>query len=165
VQFYEGNASFVDLVIAYVEAGLKAGEACVVLATKPHRELIEARLQERREERGALVVALDADAILAKFMVKGWPDEKRFAATLGAILRRAADGGRRRVTVFGEMVAVLLAQGNVDATVRLERLWNQLLSDQSFSLMCCYPVRTLRAEEHHRALRMICVEHSGVRLP
>jgi hypothetical protein len=62
VQFYEGNDSFVDLVIAFVEAGLEAGEACVVVATKAHRELIEARLQERRDERGASLLALDAGA-------------------------------------------------------------------------------------------------------
>lgn len=165
MQFYEGNASFVDLVIGHLEAGLRAGEACVVLATRAHRELIEARLHERRDQRSAAVTALDAEALLAKFMVKGLPNEKRFAATLGAILRRATEGGRRRVTVFGEMVSVLLAQGNVEATLRLEQFWNQLIADQAFSLMCCYPLRALRAEEHHRALRMICAEHSGVRLP
>ncbi len=151
--------------MAFVEAGLRADEACVVVATKAHYSLIEARLSERAPARASSIVALDAAETLGKFMVKGWPDEKRFAATVGTLLRRASGGGRRKVRVFGEMVAVLLAKGNANATVRLEQLWNQLISDLSFSLLCAYPVRALRAEEHHRSIRMICAEHSGVCLP
>lgn len=165
VQFYEGDASFADLVMAYLEAGLRAGDACVVVATGPHRELLEARLRARETTDDGSVEVLDARETLGKFMVDGWPDEKRFGATVGAILRRASNGGRHKVRVFGEMVSVLLAEGNTNATVRLEQLWNQLILELSFSLLCSYPVHALRTEEHHRSIRMICAEHSGVRLP
>ena len=37
------------------------------------------------------------------------------------------------------MVAVLWANGNNGATVRLEHLWKRLCEDEKLSLFCAYP--------------------------
>ena len=44
-----------------------------------------------------------------------------------------------RIAVFGEMVALLWADGNKEGAIRLERLWNDLAHTNSFALHCAYP--------------------------
>ena len=41
-----------------------------------------------------------------------------------SVIRRGAQNGSRQVHAFGEMVALLWAQGNHKATIRLEELWD-----------------------------------------
>jgi hypothetical protein len=43
------------------------------------------------------------------------------------------------LAVNGEMVAVLLEQGNLAAALELEEAWNDLRRDLPFSLLCAYP--------------------------
>jgi hypothetical protein len=50
-----------------------------------------------------------------------------------------AQGNGQRVRAFGEMVALLWAQGDIAATIRLERLWHEMCKSQNFSLLCAYP--------------------------
>jgi hypothetical protein len=77
--------------------------------------------------------SLDAAATLSQFMVDGEPSPGRFTEIVGSIIARAANG-RRRVRIFGEMVALLWADGNWAAAIRLEALWNDLARTHSFSL-------------------------------
>jgi KaiC/GvpD/RAD55 family RecA-like ATPase len=62
----------------FIGAGLRAGDACIVIATKPHRESLEERLKRDRLEVAAArvrgqYVSIDAATTLAKFMVDGEP--------------------------------------------------------------------------------------------
>src|SRR5436309_14457541 len=45
VQFYETDEFLLDSVSAFIGAGLGAGAACIVIATKAHRVGLEERLQ------------------------------------------------------------------------------------------------------------------------
>jgi hypothetical protein len=112
---------------------------------------VEAALEEDR------YIPLDAEDMLAKVMVNGWPDGQRFANLLGRVMKKAV-AGHRRTRAFGETVALLWAHGQTGATVRLEDLWNQFCRSYSFPLLCSYPKagftkRPLRADE-------ICAAHS-----
>ena len=62
---------------------------------------------------------------------------------------------------FGEMVALLWAQGHSDATVRLEHLWNALIHDQGMALFCAYP-RIGATRDLRDALDEVCALHSKV---
>lgn len=53
----------------------------------------------------------------------------------GSVISRAAEG-RPRVRIFGEMVALLWAEGMNDAALGLEGLWNDLRKLRPFSLLC-----------------------------
>src|SRR5207248_10769202 len=89
-------------------------------------------------------VAWDAAETLSTLMQDGWPDGGRFADVLGGGLARAtaaATGARPHVAIFGEMVALLWAQGKLEAAMRLEHLWNELAQTHAFSLRCAYPLR------------------------
>jgi PAS domain-containing protein len=148
VQFYDDENIFLEGLSEFVGAALGTGGACVLIATRRHREAVAERLcswgiNTAFAMRGDRYLALDAEETLAHFMVDGWPDESLFRAAILPLLERAKIGLRRRsdaLVAFGEMVAVLWAQGRCEAAVRLEEMWNELLRQHAFSLRCAYPM-------------------------
>ncbi len=166
VLFCETNAFLVNLVSEFIGAGLRAGDACIVLATGPHRESLEERLKgDGLEVAAARVrgryVSIDAAAILSKFMVDGSPDPGRFAEVFGSMIAQATKD-QRHVRIFGEMVALLWADGNREAAIRLEELWNDLGKTYSFSLFCAYPMHGFGTEAYEGEFTEICKQHSQV---
>lgn len=168
VQFYESDDFLAERVGAFIGAGLGAGDGAIVIATKEHRKQIERRLDAEGARPSAArlerrYVALDADETLARFMVDGSPDPKRFARVIGRLIRATAQrAGQtpRHVWVFGEMVALLWQEGNPGAAIRLEELWNELQdAHDPFSLCCAYPMRAFAGEEQRNAFIAICERH------
>jgi len=165
VQFCETDSFIIHSVSEFIGAGLRAGDACIVLATKPHGESLEERLQgDGLEVAAARVrgqyVSIDAAAMLSKFMVDGEPSSESFAKVVGSMIARAAKG--RRVRVFGELVALLWADGNLAAAIRLEELWNDLGKIHAFSLLCAYPMHSFGGEVYELEFAEICKQHSHV---
>src|SRR6478609_6371407 len=146
IQFYERDIFLIETIGRYVHPALVAGGSALVLAIKPHRDMLALELMARGSdpkvaaEQGRYL-ALDAAELLSEFMIDGWPDEALFKNIVGPWIRRAYEGARRRrVVAFGEMVALLWAEGKRDAAVQLERLWNELARAELFSLVCAYPL-------------------------
>jgi hypothetical protein len=169
VQFYEEDAYLVSQIAGFIRAGLRSGDAVVVIATKPHRDELEKRLRADVVSAAAnrpgaeLYVALDAADTLSKFFINGKLDEKRCSDSIEPILRRAASCGTGRVRVFGEMVALLCTLGMHKTAIRLEELWNNLGKIHSFSLFCAYPMRAFPTEAHGAPFLAICNAHARVR--
>jgi signal transduction histidine kinase/ActR/RegA family two-component response regulator len=166
VQFYETDVYLLDSLEGFIRAGLEVGDACVVVATGAHRVALEERLRARGLDVAAAsasgqFVSLDAAETLAKFMVDGEPEPVRFAEVIGEIIEKAAINGRR-VRAFGEMVALLWAEGNSDAAIRLEGLWNELQKTRSFSLFCAYEMGSFGGEQFSEPFSNICTSHSQV---
>jgi hypothetical protein len=104
-----------------------------------------------------------------------WPDDARFTHVIGNLLTRARWGGtfpprsERGVRAFGEMVAVLWAQGCTGATVYLEHLWNRLRDGDpegvdgrsGFPLFCAYP-RIGTTQDALKSMHEICACHTQV---
>ncbi len=168
VQFYKEDQVLLDEVVDFVDGALRAGDAGVVIATQEHLAQIERRLQGMRLAVGARLwypgefVALEADSVLSQFMVEGWPDEERFAAVVGGVITRASNGGQRGVRAFGEMVALLCADGNHAAAIRLEELWCELGRHHAFSLFCAYPLSLFTKPEYGQAFAAVCASHDHV---
>lgn len=163
LQIYEDDAVLLDTLTGFVAGGLQSGESAVVIATAPHLEELERRLAAAGVDVAAArsddqFIALRADRTLARFMVQGWPDENRFNEVISEIVVRARGRGRR-VRAFGEMVALLWAQGHVGATVRLEHLWNKLCKAEAFSLFCAYPKAGF-TKDSVVSLADICAAHT-----
>jgi PAS domain S-box-containing protein len=166
VQFYEHDDFLVESVSGYAAAALRNGEAAVIIATKAHRDAIETCLTESGLDVAAASAegryfSLDAAQTLFDFMVGGVPDEARFRAVIGEVMGKAGKD-QRKVCAFGEMVALLFAEGNAAAAIRLEELWNDLRRKFTFSLFCAYPMQLFRREEHAEAFQHICRGHSRV---
>ena len=165
VQVYEDDSRFLQTLEGFVADGLLAGEGVVVIASASHLSSLNRGLVKRdprlaRAMQGDQYLSLDAEAMLSLFMVNGWPDDELFNNFVTGILQRASAGGRR-VRAFGEMVALLWAQGNCGATVRLEHLWHELCEEQEFMLFCAYP-KTGFTRDTQDSIQEICDAHSRV---
>lgn len=166
VQFYETDLFLLNSLGGFVGAGLEAGDACIVVATKAHREALAKKLNTSGLDVAAAAasgqyVALDAAETLAKFMVDGEPEPSRFTEVVGDVVARATRNGRP-LRAFGEMVALLWAENNQAAAIRLEELWNDLQKKYTFSLFCAYPMNEFGGEEFTEPLGHVCARHSRV---
>jgi PAS domain S-box-containing protein len=166
VHFYEEDQSLIDSVAAFIGAALGAGEGAIVIATRAHREAIADKLIGQGVDLRTLVhrrqyVELDAAQTLNQFMVDGSPDEERFRAVVGNVIETTGKG-RRGLRAFGEMVALLWADRNGAAALRLEELWNELARTQSFCLLCAYPLNAFANAADREQFEHICQAHSHV---
>ena len=166
VQFYDDDAFLLDAVTQFIGVSLNAGGGGVVIATRAHLDEIEQRLRSRgldvdaASEQGQYV-ALDAHKTRTQFLDDGWPHEVRFVDVVGAAIARAGQG-RPRVHAFGEMVALMWAEGNHAAAIRTEQLWNDLATRLPFSLLCAYPIGCFGNAAHTPSFLQVCAEHSTV---
>jgi hypothetical protein len=165
VQIYEEDGACLNALEGFVIGGLGAGDGVVVIATPAHLNSLEARISAKGFNLSSArardqYIELDAEETLSKFIVNGWPDEKLFGEVVNNIINRAK-GRRRRVRAFGEMVAVLWAQGNQGGTVRLEHLWNKFCQREMLSLFCAYP-KTGFTQDADESVKEICAAHSRV---
>jgi hypothetical protein len=165
VQIYEADEQFLDTLTIFFGSALRHGNSAVAIATADHTRELERRLERAgfdvdAEKRTDRLILLDAEKTIAKFMVNGWPDEEKFTKVVCEILARAGRDGRK-VSAFGEMVAIMWAQGYCAATVRLEHLWQQLCERESFTLFCAYP-KSGFTENPAQSIARVCEAHSKV---
>lgn len=168
VQFYEDEAFLADAVSEYLAAGLCAGDRLLVIATPARRDLFAARLDPARLQAASSagsVKWIDADQTLASFMRDGLPDPALFQQALARALQfddGAANGDRRRLRAYGEMVDLLWKRGTQNAALRLEELWNQAARAHEFSLLCAYGLNNFGSEADSRGFLEVCQNHSHV---
>ncbi|MDQ2911738.1 MAG: ATP-binding protein, partial [Chloroflexota bacterium] len=166
VQYYEKEGFLYDRVTDFMSDGLRGRDAAILIATRAHRDGVEARLRGKGVDlpnltQGGRYHALDAQETLARFMVNGSPDKHRFENAIGPVIRTARSGDRR-VLAFGEMVALLWAEGNRDAAIRLEELWNDLAREEAFALLCAYPIKHFDDSSHAKPFADINDAHTWV---
>jgi PAS domain S-box-containing protein len=167
VQFYETDDSLLDSVSEFIKAGLDNGTACIVIATPEHREALAHRLQTNNLDPSDFhaqgkYFALDAAETLSQFLLDGSLDPEQFARITGGIIGHAVKG-QKRVRIFGEMVTLLWQQGDQEAALYLEALWNELRSTtHPFSLFCAYPMALFTGQEHDKPFSKVCDLHSQV---
>ncbi len=170
VQFYGDDAYLLDGLARFIGGALGAGDSSIVIATKSHRDGLAKRLLgcgvdlTVATQQGRFV-ALDASETLAKFMVEGWPNRERFHQVVGGVVAQCCLSGRTspsKLAAFGEMVALLWAEGKAEAAIRLEQLWNELARVHSFHLHCAYPISYFHDESHAALIEKVCAEHSHV---
>jgi hypothetical protein len=156
----------VESVVRFLAPGLAADEAVVGVLTAPHLAQLEAALADAGfavddlRARGRLHL-FDAGELLPHLLVDGQLDPERFRTSVGRMVVALTDGGAP-LRVFGEMVALLWDQGNLQAVLDLEGLWNELLETRPFPLYCAYPMRAFDREETEAAFHEMCGAHTVV---
>src|SRR5438270_967768 len=142
VEFYDNETDLVDGVARFLGDGLTDGEVAIVVATPDHRAAIDTAmgasgidlLTSHAEGR---YLAVDADDLMLTFIRDGRPEAGQFHTAVGGLIARVRRQGRP-VRVFGEMVALLWAEGQVTGAIELEELWNELGAKNDFLLLCVY---------------------------
>ncbi len=170
VQFYADDTFLLDVLSRFIAGAIAVGDAAIVFVTNVHHEGLAQRLRALGMHTAKAVsqgryVLLDAHETLSRFLVGGLIDETRFSEIIGGVLtraRNAAGGKDSGVAVFGEMVALLWADGRPQEALRVEQLWNNLAHSQSFRLLCAYPITGFNNERHVEPFLKVCAQHSGV---
>jgi hypothetical protein len=169
VKFYDDERSLGRTVAEFLAPGLLERLPAIVIATRDHRTLIARELGARGvnvsqlEQDGDLQM-LDADDVLARFMVGTNPDPVRFHATVDELIARACkDRPPCPVRAYGEMVDVLWKRANPEGAIRVEMLWNRVATQAQFSLLCGYAVGNFYKEvATGPTFTTVCDQHNHV---
>jgi PAS domain S-box-containing protein len=170
VRFYDDDRILYEMVGRFIQAGIKGGDAVIVIATPEHHSGFHAALSTAGVDVAAVkkhgqMILLDAEETLGQFMTggldHGMPDRAAFGAVIGTLIESAGASGRG-VRAYGEMVDVLLQRGNEAATLALEGLWNELLATRPFQLYCAYRFGQFGDSRHIVPFDAVCDLHSHV---
>ena len=145
MQLYGETGPFLDEVESFFDLALRRGDATCIIAQPDIREGLTARLQARgwdvrRADGTSRYLAIDTAEALSRFVRNGLPDPGRLG-TIAAEMddyRRAASRNAF-LTVFGNMSACLLAEGNTEGAKLVERTWDTLTRHLPFFTVCGYP--------------------------
>jgi PAS domain S-box-containing protein len=170
VQFYREDRALISTLANYFGPALSNGDAAIVVATYEHHAALKAELKSMGHDVNTLIregryQAFEAPQLLAQFMVDGMPDATRFLALIGRLVERAKSSVKHDspcIVIFGEMVAILWAEGKHEAAIKLEGLWNDLAKQHSFTLRCAYPMTGFTDYAHAEPFMRICTEHTSV---
>jgi DcmR-like sensory protein len=162
VQFYNDDTFLTESLASFIKDGLQVNDTVIIVATAKHREALVKTLTPQEMAHDKLMF-FDAGEQLWRFMVDDWPSEFQFRKVVRGMIGQASQNGR--VRIFGEMVAVLWAEGYTRAAIRLEELWNKLATEQSFSLLCAYPLSKFTGGKDKGSLLAISQLHTHVYNP
>jgi PAS domain S-box-containing protein len=170
VQFYREDRSLIATLAKHLAIALDNGDAALVIATHAHNESLLSELASRGYDLPTLIeqgryLSFNASELLAQFMVDGMPDATQFSALMGQLITQAKSAARCEsscIVAFGEMVAILWAEGKHEAAIKLESLWNDLAATHSFSLRCAYPMTGFSDRAHTENFLRICSHHTAV---
>ncbi|HJT16002.1 MAG TPA: MEDS domain-containing protein, partial [Thermoanaerobaculia bacterium] len=167
VQFYEREEDLFARVAEFLAAGLNGGDGIVVIATPEHRDRFRADVNSRgidaeRAIRSGQLTLVDAREALATFMVDGAPDAARFEESIGGLLDKSAQVWPGRQRAFGEMVNILWQDGQSEAAIQLEELWNDLIGRRGFALLCAYSMGNFYRQSSSANFADVCRVHNEI---
>jgi len=169
VGFYSEDRYFLDDFAQFIAAALKLGNAAIVVATQSHRGSLLPSLEAQGLDIGTAIeqgryIPLDAADTLSALMLNGMPDRDRFLNLMGSRIVTASKAARgARVSIGGECVHLLWAQGNAEAAIQFEKLGNQLANKYDVELLCGYSSGCSQGAMDSHIFERICAEHSAVR--
>jgi hypothetical protein len=167
VQLFDDVESRAATVAAYLHSGWTRGQG-LLAAVRPDtwaavsRNLIDLGCDVNAAATSPRVVVLDAATTLAAVVRNGHPMAERFHALVVPVLDRLSSNGRQPVCVYGELVDVLAAEGELECALRLEHLWNELAARFPMTLLCGYSSGNFGDPAAAPMLRHICDAHQGV---
>jgi len=164
VQVYENDNVIVDSLERFVDKGFKSANAVIIIATPEHLNALNDRLRGQVFNLDRLrainqYIPLDANEVLSKFMLNGWPDEALFMKAVKVIVDKAHGKSNRKVRAFGEMVSILWSAGKTEAAIHLEHLWNKFCKTESICLFCAYP-KSGFTQDPETAIQHVCSCHT-----
>jgi hypothetical protein len=163
IQAYDTEEIFLEALAGFVNTGIQVGDCCVVIVTPEHLEQLNVHLRSYGASIDTLMAAdryipVNAEELLSKIMVGSSVDEALFDNAMAPIFERCRNT-KAWIRAGGEMVGLLIAQGNWSAALHLERLWNKLHQLDKFSIFCGY-AKSIFDKASRPQADLIFAEHS-----
>lgn len=160
-QAYEEDSVMVSSMADFIIGGVRNGESSVIFLTPEHLNAVDEKLKERgfsprKLIRDKLYFPVNAEETLAKFLVDDWPDTPLLFLTISEILVPVKETGRS-MRAGGEMVALLRERELIEATIQLEKLWNEIYKKDPFCIFCVYPNRIFDGDIYASELSICCL--------
>jgi hypothetical protein len=168
LQLFDSIDSRAEAVSGFVREGLIRGEVVLLVMTEEHWDAVVRRLHAAHVpvnatlSTGQLIVR-DAFGAMLLFRRDGVLDRHLFERTAGSLVRRLKSAGNR-LRVYGEIVDLLVAEGDCHGAAQLETFWNRLATEEFFTLFCGYSSAHFGHPSHAEALGTICGSHTHVRM-
>jgi hypothetical protein len=167
VQLFDTEDSLAETVADFFAEGLLRRDTLLAVMDEERWYSVAMRLSARglptdEALRFGHLTVRSAAATLRKFMQRGRPNRRLFAASVGQLVSGLTAFGRP-VRIYGEMVNLLAAQGDYAAACELEELWNELGTRSEFTLLCGYSAAHFGDPRNADLLQRICAAHSHVR--
>jgi hypothetical protein len=169
-QLYSDDTLLLDSFARFIAVALKSGRAAIVVITESRSDSLVSRLKAQGLDVDAATqqgtyIQLDVNKTFSTFMVNDMPDSARFFRVAGGLIEKAAKAARQQhhgVVVCGEGTSVLWAEGNGDAAIRLEQLWDEVGRTLGVDILCGYALSSFHGKEDEHVFQRICAEHSAV---
>jgi DNA-binding NarL/FixJ family response regulator len=169
-QFYSDDEGFLKNFSQFIDSALRAGNAVILIATESHRNRLLVKLRASGVDVSAAIeqgrlASLDAAETMSAFVVSDRLNRARFLKLAGDLVAKAASAVKRehgRVAVCGEGTPLLWAQGNPEAALQLEHLWDEFARSHDVDVLCGYVLNIFQREHENHIYERICAEHSAV---
>jgi hypothetical protein len=139
-------------VTAFLREGIANGERCIAIATEEHGRALALEVPD--------LCLLDARDTLDRIMVGQSVDAARFERVVGLRIHELCEANSAGMRGYGELVGLLWKGGNTSAAVRLERLWNDLLTRENIKIFCSYPIDAFGADFDPNVIHTLLCAHS-----
>lgn len=166
VRIHREDAELVEDVVVGTGQALRCGQGVVVIATAEHRARFAGGLRRSgvgvdTAQAAGRLAWLDATEVAEALLASDAIDKRRFEQLIARPVRQLVKQ-YGAVHAYGEIVAVLWAQGQVLAALELEQLWDGLLAELPLSLLCGYPADVVESGDAVADYQALCEAHSHV---
>jgi hypothetical protein len=167
VELFDSDDSLADGVAQFFRDGIVRHDRMLAVISEERWYAISMRLSALGQPadeavRFGYLLVRDAKQTLSRFVSDGKIRRGMFFATVGTLVEGLA-AFDRPLRIYGDMVDVLVAQGEYATAIELERLWNELATQHRFTLLCGYTAGHFGDPDNAEDLRQICAAHDEVR--
>jgi DNA-binding NarL/FixJ family response regulator len=170
VEFYSDDDAFAAGFADAIKSALRLGKSAILIASELHRAGVLRKLQDDgvdvvdATERGNYL-SLDAHQAVKLLMHESGPDPVRCEELICDLVTKAArvaKGPHPKVAICGECAPQLLAQGNTEAAIQLEHIWNEKTTTYNADTLCGYLASAFAGEQGEAIRERIAREHAIV---
>ena len=166
-QIYNDRNALAEMVVYYASHGINNKEGVIIAAREENIKLFNHRLKqnyidiEKYISKGQLIF-ISAENAKQSIMKDNEPSRENFEYSIGKIIHDLKLKFPE-IRVYGEIVDILAADGNVKAAIALENFWNDLIEKYSFRLFCAYRQRNLKnLSGADINIETICCQHTSL---
>ena len=171
VQFYLDESFLTRMTGNFAARALSNDSTAIFIATPKHHEAFAQHLQQNGLDIAALTaqgryLALDAYALLRQCTASEKIDSHDIRQLLRQKIQATIGADKSSSTfIFGELVALLCAEGKFETALAVEQVWETLIIELPIHLLCAYPIKQFAPTGTETYFPRVCSAHQTVISP